>query len=223
MTGAANIRGGEPRDWIVCGWFTEDDMYRPLAHQLAASLDEIGVPYEFVPVPRRPGGHQANTMAKAGQVLAAMDRHPGRTILVCDVDCVAKENPLPLLEGSGDIAVRLVARRLKTGSVNVSVRSGYIVVRPTEPARRFIEAWADLSKVAEWGDVDQTTFALAMGTVPGCAISHLDPALLTSLFDHDAANRRFGTRIRGWQREGAYLLRSITRSLVGWPRKPATS
>ena len=72
MSTEPDIKGGTPSDWIVCGWFTEDDKYRPLAEQLAASLDNVGAPYDLVATPALSGGWEANTMVGLGI-------HPGAT------------------------------------------------------------------------------------------------------------------------------------------------
>ena len=213
-----DLRGGIPTDWIVCGWSTNDPVYRSLAKHLAASLDEVGAPYNLVEVARRKGGHQANTMAKPHHVLGAMSRHSDKTIVFSDVDCVAVSDVAPLATVSGDFACKLRARRLRTGSVNVAVSSTVFVVKPTVAARRFVEIWRSLSTASFWGDTDQTTLALTLGQNHGCSIGHLDDEVLRVVFRHAAISKRTATRIPGWMRESAYLFQSTARVLFGATR-----
>jgi hypothetical protein len=163
------------KDWIVCGWFTEDDKYRPLADRLAASLNQVGTPYDLVATPKLSGGWEANTMAKPGHVLAAMNRHPGKTIVFLDVDCRVIGDLAPLVKSAtSDIAIRFRAKA-RNNRMWMTPRSSTMVFRPTEPARRFVLAWADASKGAPQGTIDQTTFVTTLCRSPGVSFSHLGP------------------------------------------------
>jgi len=166
------VKGDAP--WIVCGWFTEDDIYRPLAEQLAQSLDEVSASYDLVPAARRNGGWEANTMAKAKQVLAAMDRHPDKTVVFLDVDCRVVRDLTPLIsEISSDIAIRFrsKARRNRTW---MTPRSSAIVIAPTDAARRFVTKWHDASQDAGYGTIDQSTFVTTLCNSPNVSFSPLD-------------------------------------------------
>lgn len=198
-------------DWIVCGWFTDDAIYRPLAEKLAKSLDAVGAPYDFVCAPQTGAGWELNTMAKAEQVLAAMNRHPAKTIIFSDVDCIAHGDVSRLAEVAGDVAFRFKAKRRASGMVRLTVLSGYLVVKSTHGARRLVEKWAELSKDANWGDVDQTTLALAVGNSHGCAISHLDQTLIAEAFHHIAISNTTANKISGLKRELVNLWHWATR------------
>jgi hypothetical protein len=171
---ARNLRRPSAQhDWLVCGWFTDDDVYRPLAEGLAASLDQVGAPYDLAATRKLAGGWEANTMAKPAHVLAAMDRHPGKTIVFLDVDCRVVGDLAPLVRSiTSDIAIRFrsKARRNRTW---MTPRSSTIVVRPTDTARQFVMAWRNASKHAAYGTIDQTTFVTTLCRTPGVSFSAL--------------------------------------------------
>jgi len=167
------MRGGEIGDWLVCGWFTEDAVYRPLAEQLAASLYQVGAPYELVSAPKLSGGWEANTMAKPGQVLAAMDRHPGKTIIFLDVDCRVVRDLAPLVASvTSDIAIRFRAKA-RANRMWMTPRSSTMIFRPTTAARRFVDEWHGAGKNAEHGTIDQTTFVTTLCRSPSVSFSTL--------------------------------------------------
>lgn len=162
--------------WIVCGFYTPD--YRHWTDKLIASLDAVGAPHDIVVAEKRAGGWEANTMAKAGQVLAAMDRHPSEVVIFLDVDCEVHGDLSPLASIRGDIGLFMPVKRKADGSmtaVRFKPHSGTLVIQPTSEARRFVETWATLSRKARRCDVDQTTLALAMNSATGVAIELLHP------------------------------------------------
>jgi len=179
MDGATVIKSGlanyqRSTDWIACGWFTEDAIYRPLAEQLAQSLEDVGVAYDLAAIPRCKGGWEANTMAKAEQVLAAMDHHPDKAIVFLDVDCRVVRDLTPLLkEITSDIAIRFRAKT-RNNRTWMTPRSSAIVIRPTEAARRFVLKWRDASQDAGYGAIDQSTFVTTLCYTPGVSFSPLD-------------------------------------------------
>jgi hypothetical protein len=209
MTGG--LRGGTPGEWLVCGWFTEDDMYRPLACKLAESLDRIGAPYDLVAAPRLVGGWEANVRAKATQALAAMDRHPNKIIILMDIDFEAKDDLTYLANAPGDIALRISARRRRKGPARIYLSSRVIVMKPTTGARRFIERWKELSSKPNVGDTDEAYLGLAAGSIDGCMISNLDKERLYLALAHSEASaaarmndlQRGIARISQWIRQRA--------------------
>ena len=200
--------------FIVCAWHTPD--YRPWADKLTASLDAIGAPYDIVEVPKLPGTWEANTMAKPGQLLAAMDRHPSEVIVFLDVDCEVLGDLSPLAGITGDVAFYIRTKYRRSGGMRFGARSGTVVVRPTPAARRYVEAWADAGRDAPWGDVDQTTQMIAMGRVPWCPSRCCRGVLRHGRRQRAGASRPARLRIprrpqdRAWQRR----LRRIWRALV---------
>jgi hypothetical protein len=184
QTAAGDTGDGHPAgEWITVGWFTPD--YRPWAQKLIASLEAVGAPHDFVEVPKLPGGWEANTMAKARHVLDAMDRHSGKVLIFLDADCEVRGDLAPLATGTrGDVAF-LLPVKVKRRGVRVKVLSGTLVIRPTAGARRFVEAWVAASQKATWGDIDQTTLAIAMATTPGITVEPLERKWC-AVIDHHA-------------------------------------
>ena len=193
--------------WLVCGWFTPD--YRPWAEKLIASLNTVGAPYDIVETQKLVGGWEANTMAKAEQILAAMDRHPGKVIVFLDVDCEVRGDLSPLAQLRGDVAFLLPVKKKARGA-RLKPLSGTMVVRPTPQARWFVEAWASASAKSHWGAIDQHTLAVAMSSAPGVTIEPLDSKWcglpgqehLGAVIQHDNASRTLPklttTRRRLW-------------------------
>lgn len=164
------------RSWIICGWYTPD--YAHWADRLRANLNAIGgAPNEFVEVPKRDGGWEANTMAKPLHVLSAMDRHPDKTIIFLDVDCAVCGTIQELDELaaiSGDVGVYIRTRFRTNGDVRFGPRSGTLVIRPTSMARKFVETWIDTGMSAPRFAVDQDSLKVALGKTPGLSVTTLD-------------------------------------------------
>jgi hypothetical protein len=77
--------------WAVIGWFTPD--YRPLAQSFAANLSQNSVPFHLFA--REKQGHGWSTLAKPAVVLKAMERHPGKTLILMDVGLQRERRYLP--------------------------------------------------------------------------------------------------------------------------------
>jgi hypothetical protein len=205
-----DLKGGNATDWVVCGWFTEDPVYRPLAEQLAASLDAVGAPYDLVSVRKLPGSWETNTLAKAGQALAAVNRHPDKTVVFMDIDYTARGDISWLADSPGDVAMQMVARRRKNGSARLAPSAQVMVFKPNYAARRFIEAWIDLGREPNPGDTSEAFLTLACA-VPDVSISSIDSARVASVLHHSWASRRNRPRMSGLRREIANLFRSLAR------------
>jgi hypothetical protein len=137
-----------------------------------------------------------------------MDRHPGKTLLLMDVDYTAVADISWIAEAPGDVALQLVARRRSNGSTRLIASAQVIVVRPTPGARRFVEAWLRLSSAPAPGDTAEAFLALVMGdgSVTGCTFSNLDQGRLKSCLVHHWASAKF-TRMNGFRREVMHLVR----------------
>ncbi|MBO0765692.1 MAG: hypothetical protein J2P50_14045 [Hyphomicrobiaceae bacterium] len=204
-----DIRGGTPDDWIVCGWFTDDPVYKAFAEQLAASLDRVGAPHDLACVQGDARGWEANTLQKPAHMLAAIDRHPGRTIIFMDVDFTATGDLSWLAYGyaRADISLQIRVRRQRSGSTQLNVSSQVIVLRPTPLAREFVASWCQNSRASRvYGDTDEATLKLTLGTLGGWTITRLDQHRLYACLTHHKANLR-GRRILGPIREMVNLLR----------------
>lgn len=203
------LQGGTPTDWLVCGWFTEDSIYKPLAERLAASLDAVGAPYDLVSVSKRAGGWESNTLAKAEQARAAMDRHPAKTIVLMDIDYAATGDLSYLAKVPGDVALQIFARRRKhrRGSSRASFSAQVIVIKPTPGARRFVETWERLSANPHPGATSEAYLGLACGSVTDVALVNLDQERLKAVLAHSFASK--GHRMPDWRR----VLLQITHGL----------
>jgi len=183
--------------WIVCGWYTPD--YRLWWQQLRWQLEALAVPHDFVERPKGPGGWEANTLRKPAEVLAAIDRHPGKTIIFLDVDCSVsgKAGLARLAQITGDVAFYVRTKWRRSGGHRLGPRSGTLVLRPTPAARAFVTAWLAESRQAPRWAVDQTALAVALGRCPGVAIEFLDVSYCAVPADrcpdpvilHDSASR----------------------------------
>lgn len=161
------------RPYIVCGWYTPD--YTRLAKMFIGSLDALGEPNDIVAVPPREGGWERQTLRKPHQIRAAMERHPRKTVVFMDVDCIVQQSLAPLADIRGDIAVHLMAGKRSRGYGRLFGRSTTMVFRPTLKARELVFVWEMRCLKAPAGQVDQHTLTEAIARTPGLVIEHLDP------------------------------------------------
>ena len=209
-------------NWIVCGFYTPD--YEQWASRLRASLFAHGASHDLVPRAKLPGGWEANTMAKPLAVREAMSRHPDKVVIFLDVDCQVLGDLAPLARLTADVAFYVRARRRKGGGTRFGVRSGTLVLRPTDAARRFVDAWVILSEAANYGDVDQTTLMLAIGAAPGVTFEALTAKWCATEEDgvaepvvlHDQASRD-QAKVSTWQRAARRLFGSGRAAPLGSP------
>lgn len=150
---------------IVCGWYTPD--YEGWAGGLKSNLRMLGESFDIVEAPKLPGGWERNAIRKPAQVMDAMERNPGATIVFLDVDCEVNDRLDRLASIRGDFAAHMRFRR------RFKVRSGTMVFSPTPRARALVETWCDLSSRAPLGTMDQETLAQALFCIPGLAVENL--------------------------------------------------
>ncbi len=199
---------------IFVGWYTPD--YQPWADTLMANLGGQRLLYDFVCVERPAGGWEKRTMIKADQVLKAMERHPGQTLVLLDVDCavISEARALALADLRGDVAFYLCTKFGHRGKVRFSCRTGTMVFKPTPAARRFVETWRKWSEIAPPYAVDQDSLIVSLGKTPGCVFEPLDVRYCATKNDripdpwifHDCASEG-GDKISS-------IRRSISRLLV---------
>lgn len=182
--------------WIVCGWYTPD--YEHWFRKLELSLIEHGAPYDFQAVPKIAGGWERNTCRKAGFVLDALDRHPGKTVIFLDVDCVVTGSLGPLADLPCDIALNFAVLRKKR-RINLVPLTGHIVINQTPKARALMEAWARASDDPEFGLQDQETLTLAMGEVDGAEGARIMRTSAAGIIAHENASAT-AHKVNGRQR-----------------------
>lgn len=170
---------------VLCGWYTPT--YGHWLDKLLPSATAIGLDYDFIAAPEIEGRWEDATMLKAGFAIEAMRRHPDRTLLFVDVDCLiagSRQQIIELCDIAGDIGLFLRTRWNSHGKVRVRPRSGTMVIRPTRAARAFLEAWASTSREAPAMQVDEASLLVTLGRVPGCSITLLPIEAVAIRFDH---------------------------------------
>lgn len=161
--------------WIVCGWYTPD--YACWWERLRTDLDRLGLAHDFRALLKLDGGWERNTRRKPLEVLDALDRHRGRTVLFLDVDCriTGERADLDALAGiAGDVGLYLRTRWRSTGAPWSGPRSGTLVLRSTPRALALASAWVAETARAPAASVDQDSLAVALGRVPGLSLTTLD-------------------------------------------------
>ena len=185
-------------DWIACGWYTPD--YKHWFNKLEWSLIDHGSPYDFRAVPKLDGGWERNTCRKAGFVLDALDRHPGKTIIFLDVDCIVTGDLGALASLPCDIALNFAVLQKKR-RINLVPLTGHMVINPTAKARALMDIWEKISRDSEFGLQDQETLALAMGEEDGVDGAHIMRITAKGIIVHDSASAASGIRkVNGRQR-----------------------
>ena len=118
-------------------------------------------------------------MQKADVVRHLMAVHPGKTLVLVDVDCVVRRDPAHLVaQTRGDVSAFVwskAAGRAKERA-RIKVMSGTMVFRPTAAARAFVDNWAGAGRECEAHDVDQTSLMLALAGTSGFTFQPLDAA-----------------------------------------------
>ena len=174
---SGDLVGGQVGDWLVTGWFTEDDVYRPLAEAFAFSLSEHGAPFHLW---AKPALGTWNTRRKPEVVLEAMDAYPGKTVVLMDVDCVLSGNIAPVTQIHGDVGIVVIARNVRRKRrwahwLSVECSSRVVVFRPTDGARVFAQTWADQIERSHVNH-DEHSMAWAYLSSPGVRFDYIDQA-----------------------------------------------
>jgi hypothetical protein len=184
-----------PGAFVVAGFYTPD--YEHWFYRLERSLIEHGAPYDFEAVPKEPGGWEANTRRKAGLILDAMHRHSGKTLIWIDVDALCVGDVSQLVGLPCDVAIRLHGWRTRH-RVSLMARAGTIIFNPTENARRLVQAWAAEADCAQYGDHDEISLTLAVGSIKGLVLMNLGEIGL-KVIEHDNASAS-AKKIKRWDR-----------------------
>jgi len=177
--------------FVTVGFYTPD--YSHWLPPLFKSLEAYSIPHDFVEVSKEKCW-EANTLQKAKQILLALDRNPSRTLIYLDVDCTIRGDISPLANIKGEIGINLNGRRRHNGNYKLHVTTNVLVIKPGPGSRTFLEAWIAQSAKAQYGDVDQTSFVLAMGECHGTSFQPLQRSWIgtkdnpTAIILHDNAS-----------------------------------
>jgi hypothetical protein len=171
---SADLVGGNPKKWIVIGWFTPN--YRPLAEKFAENLNEHLIPFHLYAKPNL--GKEWNTTQKPKVVLEAMKEYPDKTLILMDVDMEILENIHPVTEFHGDVGIAMFARSMHKGRkikhwLAVECSSRVVVFKPTTKAKRFVERWAQRIANSDFNH-DEYNMMWAFLDSPDIRFSYID-------------------------------------------------
>lgn len=170
---------------VACGWYTPD--YSDWVSPLVSSLEERGIKHDFIAVHAMDGFWEDITLLKPSQALAALQRHPERTILFLDVDCIVKgtkEEILNLCNIQGDIGIYIRSRFSRRGRPRFRPRSGTLILRQTEHCVRLLKHWESVSAEAPRFEVDEATLLVSLGQVPGLTVTFIPQTATAIRFDN---------------------------------------
>lgn len=121
--------------YIVTGFYTAN--YSGLSRRLRDNLDAYSIPHAIYPVEHIGETWLAQPLRKPSIVLRAMEEHPGRTVVLMDVDCTVHGPIDPIISDAADISIFLRTDR----QYRVHCSSRVVVFRPTQPTVDLLKAW----------------------------------------------------------------------------------
>jgi hypothetical protein len=205
--GARDLVGGTARDWLVTGWFTEDDTYRPLAQRFAANLTEHGAPFHLW---AKPKGQGWSTRRKPAVVLETLDAYPGRTVVLVDVDCVVRGDIAPVTQIETDVGIIVIARNMRKGGrfrhwIATECSSRVVVFRPTDGARAFARKWADRIERSEFNHDEHAMIWAMLASLASTSFDYIDQRFSAreigqipdAVIEHDSAHDEARRAARG--------------------------
>jgi hypothetical protein len=225
---SGDLVGGQIGDWLVIGWFSEDASYRKLAETFAANLAEHGAPYHLF---AKSSLGTWNTRRKPAVVLEAMSLYPGKTLVLCDVDCVIRGNISRVTQFAGDIGICAQARNVTKGRrfkhwLAFETSSRVVVFRPTEGASAFASKWAETVERSAFNHDEHSQAWALLSSLPttrfeyidqkysGREVGQIEGAIIEHDSAHDEARRASRGRLKTWLRnvERRFLRTGKTRS-----------
>lgn len=166
--------------YIVTGFFTPDAKYARLAETFAANLDRLSIPHQLYAV-SFDGGWDRQLMAKPDVVLRCMAAHPGKTVVLMDIDCIVRGDIAPALGAEGDVLLHM--RTKLNGRRATTWPSSRVVAFKSTPGARVLAAkWLAVCKRAAEdaspGDTldDERLLMAAISSTPGVLLSILPDA-----------------------------------------------
>ncbi len=187
-------------DWIVVAWHTRDEKYTSLARRLGDQLSAFGAPHVMYDVDR--GNRSWIQTIKAMKpviVQRALDEHPGKIIVLMDVDCHIHARLEPLVErvGTADLAINLMRKRkrgLTSGNCYVTTR--VMGFNDTARTKALLQYWGRICRTSvDDGETEETLLAHAITEGP-CNVHMVTvPAAYGGLETHDAPPRAAITHV----------------------------
>lgn len=177
----ADILGKAPvGPWLVIGWFTED--YTPLARALSDNLDRLAIPHHLYARVLDPRGWLANTLRKPEVLLSAFRDHPGKTLILFDVDMEVLGDISALAGLPGDVVAPSGTKRgdclpWQRRKRRLHVGSRVMVWKSTEAAMRLARIWLDECARPGIAYGDEVALLEAYARSDGVTLSRVPPYL----------------------------------------------
>jgi Nucleotide-diphospho-sugar transferase len=162
-----------------------------------------------------------NSGRKPAVVLETLDAYPGKTVVLMDVDCVARSDITPVAQIDADVGIVVIARDMRKGRklrhwIPTECSSRIVVFRSTEGARNaFARRWAErIERSGVAHDEHAMVWAMldSLSTTSFSYIDQRDSARETgqiadALIEHDSAHdeARRASRVGGpWAADGSH-------------------
>lgn len=156
--------------FIVCAWYTPD--YARWAERFKMSASRHCTALDLVEVEKPKKGRESVTRLKAKMALSFFDNHPGKTIILSDVDAEVIGDLSPLSRVGGDIGLRIQTKRVFGRTVCLP-RSGTVVINPTTASRHLLHNWVNETHSAMPGDTDEACLMHAISKTPLLSLTNL--------------------------------------------------
>lgn len=125
-------------EFIVTGFFTPD--YATLASTLGKNLAEYRVSHHLYAYAKIGGSWGSQTLQKPAALITARRDHPGKVLILMDVDCQIRGDISSIIQMEGDVGLRLKRKATKLGYALMPC-ARVVVVKPTRGGTAFVEAW----------------------------------------------------------------------------------
>lgn len=134
--------------WLVCAYYTKDDIYTKHAANLIESMKKFKIPYEVTPIDPFPTNDwDKGTHYKAIFLQDMLRRYSGRSIVYVDVDAIFLQYPdlfdiLCNEKPEVNIAVHVLDHtKYRRKTTPPELLSGTIYLRNTEETSIIIQEW----------------------------------------------------------------------------------
>jgi hypothetical protein len=171
----------------------------------------VGAPYHLFAKEKLASGW--NTRRKPSVVLEAMDAHPGKTVVLMDVDCIVRGDIAPVANLAGDVGITVLARNMRKRDtwqhwIAAECSSRVVVFRQTDGARTFARRWAERIERSDLSH-DEHSMIWTFLACPDVRFVYIDPAYCgrevsqvpDGIIVHESAHSAQRKRERGAFRE----------------------
>jgi len=131
--------------FIVCSYFTKDEIYPKYARNLVESLEIFGITHDVVCIDSI-GSWQENTQYKPTFALRMLEKHYPQSIIVVDADAVFCRHPdyFDKLDSAPEvnIAVHVLDHsKYRRKTLAPEMLSGTIFLKNTEITKQIVDKW----------------------------------------------------------------------------------